>query len=203
MFEIIHTDITNPAIYKSKPHDLYYYTVYVGGHVFNCEDGDSAWVITKTNAEVVRGGDGVSVHSTDLAVVIRGYRCENKKSDFSTISNLPYINGCSSHQVFAPVRHGDPTAQLLYIPPNASEQAHHIHSTVRVVYVIDGEGKSIQGMNNDKEGILLPGDVLILDKMTPHHFTTGDSHLTVIPLHIYSSTVLENSHPMKNGTFIV
>ncbi len=201
MFSITHTNVSKKGVYKSKSHDLYSYTAYVGEQRVRIPEGDSGWLVEPNGAMVIRGGS--TVKNKSLLVVIRGYRCESKISGFETISNLPYVNGCSTNQIFPPVRHGDPTMQLLYIPPHAAEQAHHIHSTVRVVYILDGEGVSIQGMNGEVRQPLTKGDVLILDKMTPHHFETGGNHLIAIPIHIYSSTILENSHPMKDGTFIV
>lgn len=127
---------------------------------------------------------------------------ENKSCEIVTKTNLPYVNGCSTKQVFAPDRLGDPTLQILDIPPFSSEQAHHIHSTVRIAYVISGTGRSIVGMN-DKNVCedLYPGKVVILDKMCPHHFDTNSEHLIFLPLHIFSSIgALENNHPMFNGT---
>jgi hypothetical protein len=55
-------------------------------------------------------------------------------------------------------------------------------------------------MQGEEEYLLEEGDVIILDKMEPHHFETKDSHLTVIPFHVYSSTPLEHNHAMKLGT---
>ena len=199
MYKIDKYDNGAVAIVKSKEFDLYAYTTYVGKQQVYVEQGDSIWLVNDSKAEVVRGGKFVNVEA--LGVVIRGYQCEEKTSSYSSGSNLPYVNGCSSHQVFPPVRIGDPTMQLLYLPSNTSEQAHHIHSTARVVYVLDGEGWSVQGMNNETEVKLNKGDVIILDKMTPHHFRTESSSLTVVPIHIFSSTVFEKNHPMFNGTF--
>lgn len=201
MFKITQTTDKEQKVYDSTDYDLYSYKVYTGEQRIAIPKGDSAWVVTKNKAYVYRGGQ--EIDSDHLAVVIRGYQCEEKSSGFESLSNLPYINGCSSHQVFSPVRPGDPTMQLLRIPPYASEQAHHVHSTVRVVYVLSGKGKSIQGMNNETITDLNPGDILILDKMTPHHFATEEESLIVIPIHVYSSTILEKSHPMIDGTFIV
>jgi len=36
--------------------------------------------------------------------------------------------------------------------------------------------------------------------MEAHHFETQEDSLTVIPLHVYSSTPLEHNHAMKIGT---
>lgn len=97
---------------------------------------------------------------------------------------------------------GDPTLQLLYIPPYTSEQTHHIHSTSRVVYCLEGSGYSIVGMKGHSiKTTLKVGMVIILEEMTPHHFETENESLKVIPLHIYSSIgSLEFNHPMFNGT---
>lgn len=195
MFEI---KKSRSGIYKSNDKDLYTYTAYAGKHTVSVERGDSAWVVNKDSAYVVRGGKEVT--NDGMIVVLRGYTPDEKSSSIQTYSNLPYINGCSTHQIFPPIRVGDPTLQLLYMPPHTSEQAHHIHSTVRCVYVAEGHGWSVQGMKDEIEDPLSAGDVLVLDKMTPHHFRTDDSHLVVIPFHVYSSTHLEHSHPMKDGT---
>ena len=203
MFKIEKVESGENKTIKSSKYDLYSYTAYAGKHEIIVEEGDSLWNVSLTHGSVIRG-DGIRKHNIDgMGIVIRGYRCEEKMSSFDTGSNLPYVNGCSSNQIFSPVRPGDPTMQLLYLPAFTQEQAHHIHSTVRAVLVIQGSGQSIQGMNSDTIVDLNVGDVLIMDKMTPHHFKTFESDLTVIPVHIFSSTVLEYNHPMKNGTFVV
>ena len=91
---------------------------------------------------------------------------------------------------------------MLNIPPHSAEQAHHIHSTVRVAYILSGTGRSIVGMEGKiVTEDLYPGKVCILEKMCPHHFETDDDHLVVIPLHVWSSVgAMEVNHPMFNGT---
>lgn len=198
MFTIKKASADDNLIFKSNDKDLYTYTVYTGKHNLDVEEGDSAWIVNSDLAYIVRGKK--KVFNEGMTVVIKGYTPDEKSSRIQTYSNLPYINGCSTHQIFPPIRIGDPTLQLLYMPPNTSEQAHHIHSTVRCVYVLEGSGWSVQGMKDEVEEPLNAGDVLVLDKMTPHHFRTDNSHLVVVPLHVYSSTYLEHDHPMKNGT---
>lgn len=188
----------------SKPYDLYAYEVFTGEQKVTVATGDSAWVVTENKTEVIRGGCTIDLKSNCMCVVIRGYCPDSKSVGYESKSNLPYVNGCSSNQLISPLRVGDPTAQLLLLPPHTHEQEHHIHSTVRVVYVLSGKGKSIQGMKGHTTEVeLLQGDVLILDKMTPHHFSTEEEELIVIPIHIFSSTQLEYNHPMFNGTFKV
>ena len=187
------------AVYEG--YGLYSYKTYIGEHNILLEKGDSCWVVGDYTVAVYSGP--CEIESATVATVIRGYAPGMKASSINgTQTNLPYINGCSSDELIKPVRPGDPTLQKLLIPPHCSEQAHHIHPTGRVVFVQEGEGWSVVGMQ-DEEVKLEVGDVVILDINEPHHFYTKDSHLLVLPLHVYSSTVLEHNHSMKVGTFEV
>ena len=146
------------------------------------------------------------MESNEFAVFIRGYAPPEKSASLRSRMTLPYVNGCSTRQIFPPERIGDPTLQLLNIPPYSSEQAHHIHSTVRVVHVLAGRGHSVVGMNDASiRTALAPGMMCILDNMCPHHFETDDSKLLVMPVHVWSTAPggLECVHPMFNGTFLM
>lgn len=188
-----------PQVIKGE--GLYSHTVYTGHHWVNLEEGDTAWLVRNDadNVSVIKGP--MKVETEDMCVVIRGYNCPNKTVEIDgSDTNLPYINGCSTDQLIHPIRPGDPTLQKLTIPPYASEQKHHIHATPRIVYVYKGLGWSIVGMKSEKKYLLEEGDVIILNKMEAHHFETTENSLTVIPLHVYSSTPLEHNHAMKIGT---
>jgi uncharacterized RmlC-like cupin family protein len=193
-----------PVVVEAKDDDLYYYKAFIGNHTVNADKGDCLYFLSddKTTAHLIRGP--VTLISQHISVVIRGYMPENKSSTIVCKTTLPYVNGCSTKQVFPPERPGDPTLQILSIPPFSSEQAHHIHSTVRIVYVVSGKGRSIVGMSNHliKED-LYPGKIVVLQKFSPHHFETDEEHLTVLPLHIFSSTPLESHHPMFTGTHMI
>lgn len=183
--------------------DSYYFETYIGSHSIRVDRGDCVfWLESgKTMARLTRGP--AQVQSPHFATLIRGYAPENRSCEFSESTVLPYVNGCSTKQIFAPERPGDPTMQMLKIPPFASEQVHHIHSTVRSVYVLSGKGTSVVGMQGKtKRSALLPGMICVLEKMCPHHFETEDSPLVVIPVHVWSTQPgVENNHPMFNGTF--
>ena len=189
------------SIYFSNPEDLYKFEVYVGNHTINLQDGDSAWLYNKKNtglyAETFR--EKQSVISNICCTVIRGYSPPQRTVQILN-TNLPYINGCSTESILPPIRMGDPTMQLLYMPVNSSEQEEHIHSTSRVVTILNGSGVCV---SDKKETQLKPNDVLILDKMVPHHFYTEDNYLLCSPLHIWSSVgPMEQNHPMFNGTHL-
>jgi hypothetical protein len=189
------------TIINSTKNDLYQYKVYVGQHFISTQLINSYWYLDN-NTVISKSGDGTELNSKLLCVEIFGYTPETRSSSYDRYTDLPYINGCSTKQLINSVRLGDPTWQMLYMPPYTSEQQHHIHSTTRIVYVHKGRGTSHIGIsdNNMKDIPLQEGDVLILDKMIPHHFSTDSEDLIVLPLHIFTSTGNEFNHPMYNGT---
>lgn len=196
-------DNSTPQVVTARDGDLYFYTSYIGNHNITVEKGDSVFFLSDDQQTALVAKGPIKIQSHHIATVIRGYMCDNKSSDIGSATHLPYINGCSTKQIFPPIRPGDPTLQMLYMPAHTNEQAHHIHSTVRVVYVLSGRGKSVVGMKNHHQTHhLREGMTMILNGMCPHHFETEDSDLTVLPLHIYSSVgPQEHNHPMFNGTY--
>lgn len=199
MFKILNSKTSE--VYESTVFDLYQYRVFIGEHDIYLDPKSSYWYLDG-HSVVCRSGDEQMLKSFDMCVEIYGYTPETRSSSFVRGTDLPYINGCSTKQLIPPVRPGDPTFQMLYIPAGTSEQAHHIHATPRVVYVAAGKGKSIVGTPGKNQAYdLNEGDVIILPKMAPHHFETEDSDLLVLPVHVYSSIASEEfNHPMFNGT---
>jgi len=191
-------------VYESSPNDLYRYTAYIGSQkIPEIDRGGSHLMVADERKSVIWTAQTDEQNSNHIAVHIAGYQCGEKSVSVSERVNLPYINGCATRQLFAPERIGDPTFQQLTMPPFTSEQAHHIHPTARVVYVLEGKGWSIVGQSGDDEEIeLLAGMTCVLDPMCPHHFRTEETPLTVLPIHIFSSTpeAMESNHPMFNGT---
>ncbi len=189
------------AINQSRERDLYHYKSYIGEHDITVENGDSIIFISDDKKSVSWLSHEREVKSMYFAVVFRGYTRGNTTTELGWNVNLPYINGCATKQIFHPERIGDPTLQQLTIPPYTSEQKHHIHPTSRAVYVLSGNGYSVVGQSGaEEETELKTGMVCILDPMSPHHFRTEGEHLTVLPVHIFSSTAWDENHPMFNGT---
>ena len=202
--------VLGDTVYESDANDLYQYRVYPKGSLLKLSPHSSYWYINEDRVGCFVGqknadsDDQPYVVEDLVCVQILGYTPEERSSTYSRGADLPYVNGCATKQLIAPNRLGDPTWQYLSIPAGSCEQSHHIHSTARVVYVLSGRGTSIVGMPSvQKEYELKPGMVIILPKMTPHHFTAAEDGLVVIPLHIFSSTSLENNHPMFTGTHLV
>jgi len=192
-------------IFLSQEESLYAYTVYIGQHNIQLEQGDCLYFISDDKKEALLINGKRTIKSLHCATIIRGYNPPSKTTALKANTFLPYVNGCSTRQIFPAERLGDPTLQMLYIPPFTSEQVHHIHSTARIVYCLEGVGYSIVGMRgNSIKTELKAGMTIILEEMVPHHFETEMEGLKVIPLHIFSSIGnLEFNHPMFNGTHIV
>jgi mannose-6-phosphate isomerase-like protein (cupin superfamily) len=193
------------AVIEARPENLYFFTSYVGMHEVSVERGDSAYFFGDDLETAFLKRGPTTIESRHLATVVRGYTPEDRSTTMQQGTTLPYVNGCSSKQLFPPDRLGDPTLQLLYMPPHTTEQVHHIHSTVRVVYILRGRGISVVGTaQHHLRHDLVPGMTCILEPMCPHHFETGAEPLVCIPLHVFSSSgSAELDHPMFRGTHLV
>lgn len=205
---VTYYDGKESSIHESQDGELYFYQAFIGKHSIDIQKGDSLWMLDddKQSISVYKGP--ISIKSNFVATIIRGYMSPKKKVYIDTNTNLPYVNGCSTRQMVQTERIGDPTYQLLQIPSGSSEQAHHIHSTTRVVYILSGYGWSHVGMDTSIQKTRLePGMIGVFDPMTPHHFETDNDALEpliVLPLHIYSSSgVAEFSHPMFHGSYLM
>lgn len=192
--------------FEAQEGELYYYQMVKGKDIeYSLDRGDTAYILDAANKKIIVISTEGVIHIPNAAVIVRGYMSPEKTASLKANTNLPYVNGCSTRQIIHAERVGDPTVQLLQIPAGSREQSHHIHSTTRVVFVLDGEGFSHVGMENNLVTTKLEaGMVGIFDPMTPHHFETDNETLTVIPVHIYSSTgQAEFNHPMFNGTYLM
>lgn len=191
--------------FEAPDSHLYYFQAFIGPQEVAIERGDCAYSIFPNEQKVALNRGPFKLHSPALTVILRGYMPESKSSSTMNKTVLPYVNGCSTKQIFPPDRLGDPTLQMLHMPAHTREQQHHIHSTTRVVYVSSGRGTSVVGIGEHVvETELKPGTICILEPMCPHHFETSDEELVVLPLHIWSSVgPAEKNHPMFNGTHIL
>jgi mannose-6-phosphate isomerase-like protein (cupin superfamily) len=196
----------SPSIYESDTNQLYFFKSFIGKHIIEVETGDCIYFFDKNLkfAQVKKGP--CKIESIHLATIVRGYMHPEASISMEGVTTLPYVNGCSTKQLFPPLRLGDPTLQYLKMPAFTKEQEHHIHSTFRVVLILEGSGKSIVGIENKNIITKLePGSVCILEPMCPHHFETDtEKPLIAVPLHVFSSIgSIEKNHPMFNGTVII
>lgn len=192
--------------FSSSGDQLYFFTSYIGAHSIKVALGDCVYYFDEALKSACVKKGPCELESAHLATVVRGYMHPDAQHALAGVTTLPYVNGCSTKQLLPPLRPGDPTLQYLKMPPNSHEQQHHVHSTFRVVLILEGEGKSVVGLGeNATARELKPGMVCIFEPMSPHHFeTTTSSGLVALPLHIFSSVGAgEHNHPMFNGTIKV
>ena len=192
------------SVFYSSEDSLYQYKVYIGKETVKIEKGDSFWFIDEDlkKAFVFRGPK--EVKSNHLGILLRGYICPEKTAEIDFHSFLPYVNGCSTRQIFPPERPGDPTWQLLTIPPKTKEQIHHVHSTDRIAFILKGSGKAIFGQkDNFMQKPLKKNSVCYIKSMTAHHFESNEE-LKILAFHVFSTaSSLELNHPMYVGTLPV
>ena len=193
------------SVFESSKNQPYYFKTYIGENEINVELGDTIYYISDNKKEAYAKKGPMVINSKYCATVIRGFMASPVTASLEESTVLPYVNGCSTRQIIYPQRLGDPTLQFLKIPAFSKEQAHHIHSTARVVYILRGSGISLVGMEGKSVTTKLEeGMVCILDPMCPHHFETPDESIEVVPLHVFSSVgSMESSHPMFNGTHLM
>jgi mannose-6-phosphate isomerase-like protein (cupin superfamily) len=193
------------AVAEARPTNLYHYRAFIGVHQIAVEAGDCVYYVGDDGRSAALRRGPTQIASRHLATVVRGYMPEDKTTTIHQGTTLPYVNGCSTKQLFAAERPGDPTLQLLYMPPHTTEQVHHIHPTARVVYIMAGRGIGVVGLGNNTLSLdLAPGSVCVLEPMCPHHFETGADPLYCVPLHIFSSSGRQElDHPMFQGTHLI
>lgn len=195
---------------RSGPCEPYSYDLAVGKPLgVPMDPRDSLWLLSDRAVgvnvgQIVADLDGHMAFKHGASVLLRGYRHPRTLVFPESATVRPYVNGCSTRELIAPARPGDPTIQQLRIPPHSSEQAHHTHSTARIVYVADGTGAAVIGMGDGIAYVpLRKGDVMVLDPFCPHHFETGPNWLEVYPLHVWSASREEADHAMMRGTALM
>jgi mannose-6-phosphate isomerase-like protein (cupin superfamily) len=116
---------------------------------------------------------------------------------------LCYIDGCSDSLLIYPPRQGDPSLNALFFPPGI-DQTFHIHPSIRLGVVVDGEGFSNVKENGvEKEVPLKVGDMFCIEERETHRFRTTNSHMTVVPYHPDGDWgPTDHNHTMLNRTYI-
>ena len=102
---------------------------------------------------------------------------------------------------------GDPSWHELRLLPNSKQDGfEHVHPHMRLVYVTAGKGTLQTGTTPDcadQTFDLFPGKLIILTPGSWHRFSTGETGLTVQPVHPVTPTsgASANSHEMFFGTW--
>jgi hypothetical protein len=143
--------------------------------------------------------------SDELFIVIRlGYKCQNVQGDVEEQGRLMYIDGCSDSILVYPPRLGDPSLNHLHFPKHI-EQSYHIHPTIRLGVVINGEGVSDYYDSTGKlcQMQLTPGTMFCLTENQKHRFKTEHRDMDIVVYHPDSDWGPEDhNHIMVNRTFL-
>jgi quercetin dioxygenase-like cupin family protein len=116
---------------------------------------------------------------------------------------LCYIDGCSDSLLVYPPRLGDPSLNVLYFPAGTN-QTFHIHPSIRLGVVLEGEGYSNLKINDkEKEIPLKKGDLFCIEERETHRFRTTNSSMVVIPYHPDGDWgPTDHNHSMLNRTYL-
>ena len=117
---------------------------------------------------------------------------------------LSYIDGCSNSNLIDPDRNGDPCLNYLYFP-HGIDQTFHIHPSVRIGYVIHGEGHAdfYDTDGNITSKVLKSGDTFVLDRFCQHRFRTTRLTMSILVFHPDSEDGPRDEHnPMKTRTYL-
>ena len=133
-----------------------------------------------------------------------GYKGQNNiGGPLEESGRLCYIDGCSDSLLIYPPRQGDPSLNVLYFPAGIN-QTFHIHPSVRLGVVVDGEGFSnVMVDGKEQEVPLKVGDMFCIEERETHRFRTTTSHMTVVPYHPDGDWgPTDHNHTMLNRTYI-
>jgi quercetin dioxygenase-like cupin family protein len=145
----------------------------------------------------------MSINGDFLLVEIPGINfdgCVVRHLDPTLPGDLAYIDGCSNSVIVPPGRNGEPCINYLYFPPGIFQTA-HTHPSVRIGYIMEGEGFAHVG--EKKKLPLKQGDMFILEKHELHNFSTKDSSMSLLVFHPDSeSGSTDEFNTMKSRTYI-
>lgn len=151
-------------------------------------------------------GDNIpefEIQSKLFLVVRLGYKCQNTLGWVEKQGRLSYIDGCTDSLLIYPPRMGDPSLNLLHFPQGI-EQTRHLHPSIRIGCVIDGNGWSDVWDNGQViSNKLETGTNFCLEENELHRFRTEDSSMTVIAWHPDGDWgPTDHNHTMLNRTYI-
>jgi len=155
----------------------------------------SKWFRTREDVEI----QGTAVFFNRL-----GYKGQNNiGGPLEESGRLCYIDTCSDSLLIYPPRQGDPSLNALFFPPGI-DQTFHIHPSIRLGVVVDGEGFSnIKMCGKELELPLKVGDMFCIEEREQHRFRTTTSHMTVVPYHPDGDWgPTDHNHTMLNRTYV-
>jgi quercetin dioxygenase-like cupin family protein len=164
-------------------------------------------ITVKESAWVSSGYQNINIEGPALVIDNPGYEFSEKKTctfNPSLQGQLSYIDGCSNSNLIDPPRNGDPCINYLYFPPGI-DQTWHTHPSVRIGYVLSGQGYACLKYGDKEEELSLElGKIFVLHRHVKHRFrTNGDQHMSLMVYHPDSEDgPRDENNPMKSRTYI-
>ena len=208
------------AEYKLCQRNVSSLTILKAGEAAELETEGSFWIMSdggkatldnemaiNSATWVSSGHQHVNVQGPALVIDNPGFAfSETKVASFKSgeLGQLSYIDGCSNTNLVDPMRNGDPCINYLYFPPGI-DQTWHTHPSVRVGYILSGQGYAcIKNGDAEEELTLTPGKMFILHRHAKHRFRTdGDQHMSLMVYHPDSEDgPRDENNPMKSRTYI-
>lgn len=197
--------------HESKWASLYGYSfgsnkIKIGNNIHFLEKGQYFSLFTGDNVPEF------DVNAKLFLVVRLGYKCQNTIGWVEKQGRLSYIDGCTDSLLIYPPRMGDPSLNLLHFPAGI-EQTKHLHPSIRIGCVIDGEGWADYWNNGGFTTTkLTTGSNFCLEENEQHRFRTEQIDHTQEKWH-QSMTVIawhpdgdwgptDHNHTMLNRTYI-
>lgn len=181
------------------------------GHThFGVVISGSALVKTRHRARNLEAGDYFSVRGPAMVsgdgrtaiISIKGYAgLDMCGGPIEETGRLRYINGSTDTILVPPVRRGDPCMNFLHFPPGVV-QTPHTHPTIRVNFVLRGEGACVLP-EEGRRVPLVPGYAFVILADTVHGFESEDDAFDVITFHpVTDAGMTDDDHPMVNMTMV-
>lgn len=144
--------------------------------------------------------------NTNVSLFIRyGFKGQNVNGGpIEDSGRLMYIDGCSDSLLIYPPRLGDPSLNHLHFPRNI-DQSFHIHPSIRLGMVANGNGiADVKSQGNVESIPLEQGTVFVLYEREEHRFRTLEEEMDVIAFHPDGDWgPTDHNHTMLNRTYLI
>lgn len=177
-----------------------YFGFINSGEFYLKKEGTPQQTLIKGMYFSITGTASFSGEGQAIVVERLGYRGMSQfGGPVENTGRLCYIDNCSTSIIISPPRMGDPVFNLLVFPPG-TQQTMHIHPTVRLGIVYEGQGECV--LPNATKLPLKPGIAFYLHEGMPHCFNSFSESLKIIAFHPDSDVgPTDSSHPMLSRTY--
>jgi quercetin dioxygenase-like cupin family protein len=176
---------------------------FVTQGTFEITSGNQTWLVQEGNfmsLKTIFSVNPLKNNSKMFAIIRYGYRGIDLVGKVESTGRLSYIDGCTDTLLISPPRKGDACLNHLHFPKNIT-QTQHLHPSIRMGIVINGEGIAFK--KDSWEHPLIKGSMFCLPEGDVHSFKTSTQIMDIIAYHPDSDFgPTDENHPMLNKTLI-